>query len=495
MFDDTIDTEANDVQPILTVIDGAADMDPTELETTSSSLSFSDLGINQELVRALKRMGVESPTPIQALTLTDALAGRDICGKASTGSGKTLAFGLPLLQNTKKARPGRPAALVLVPTRELAVQVREVLSKLVMGGKGLWIESFYGGVPIDRQMRSLRKGVDIVVATPGRLIDLLNRGSISLGELRQVVIDEADLMADMGFLPSVEEILSHASPEHQTMLFSATLDGDIDRVVSRYMKDPLAFEVPKVDQADVTMTHHFYVVDGRDKAAMIEAMSAGSERTLVFVRTRDGAERLTYELEDMGVDAEMLTGGVKQGARERVLRKFSAGRVSVLVATDVAARGLDISGLDLVVHYDMPDDNKSFVHRSGRTARAGEAGVVVTLVQRNQIRSAGRIKKDLGIEGDLLKVSLEDPALRGVAVGERPRGEVVEVFSAPRSSSGGGGARRSGGFGRSGYAPRDGGSSGSTRRSSYGSGSGRSYGGDSGRGDGGRRESYGRRGR
>jgi superfamily II DNA/RNA helicase len=491
MFDDTRDPELVELQPNLTVLDGESG---DEEEEVIATISFADLGINQELVRALKRMGVEHPTPIQALTLTDALAGRDICGKASTGSGKTLAFGLPLLQNTKKARSQRPAALVLVPTRELAVQVKEVLSKLVSGGRGLWIEAFYGGVPIDRQIRSLRKGVDILVATPGRLIDLLNRGAISLGELRQIVIDEADLMADMGFLPSVEEILSHASPEHQTMLFSATLDGDIDRVVSRYMSDPLAFEVPKIDQADVTMTHHFYVVDGRDKAAMIEAMSAGSERTLVFVRTRDGAERLTYELEDMGVDAEMLTGGVKQGARERVLRKFSAGRVSVLVATDVAARGLDISGLDLVVHYDMPDDNKSFVHRSGRTARAGEAGVVVTLVQRNQIRSAGRIKKDLGIDGELLKVSLDDPALRGVAVGEVPQGEVIEVFSGSRGSSSGAPRRSSGGYGRGGFSSREGSSG---RRPSYGSG--RSYGsdssrGDSPRGDGGRRETYGRRG-
>lgn len=384
-------------------------------------LSFAELGVSKSIVNALSSQGIDEPTDIQSATIPEGLNGRDVCGKASTGSGKTLAFGIPLLQLSTKSAPQAPNALVLVPTRELALQVRNVLFSLVQANKEkkVWVEAFYGGVPIDRQIRSLRRGVDVLVATPGRLIDLLNRGALTLNGIERVVLDEADLMADLGFLPDVEFILSQIERDHQTMLFSATLDGYIEVLSDKYMDNPSVHEVKQPENRAELMSHHFFYVDYRNKDALLSKVTVGAERSLVFVRTRDGAETLARNLSFQGVEAELLTGAMKQSVRERVLKRFSAGKVQVLVATDVAARGLDISGLDLVVHYDLPDDEKAFVHRSGRTARGGKSGVVVSFIHGNQVRSLLRIQDHLGISEPILKVDVEDPALAGIAQGEK----------------------------------------------------------------------------
>ncbi len=402
-----------------------------------STQSFAGLGVSDSIIRALSQLGIETPSEIQAAAIPEALEGKDVCGKASTGSGKTFAFGIPLVQLAKRSKPLAPNALVLVPTRELALQVRNVLFSLSQTdpAKKVWIEAFYGGVPIDRQIRALRKGVSIVVATPGRLLDLIGRGAMYMNSLERIVLDEADLMADMGFLPDVEEILSHVGNDHQTMLFSATLDGYVDVLRKRHMNNPVTHEVAQNDDRTELMSHHFLYVDSRSKNALLSKVTKGAERSLVFVRTRDSAEVVAQTLYEDGADAELLTGAIKQSARERVLRRFAQGKTQVLVATDVAARGLDISGLDLVVHYDMPDDEKAFVHRSGRTARAGKTGVVVTFVQGNQVRSLLRIQELLGLSQPILKVDLNDPALAGIAQGEQPNAQEYKVHTQDRSRS------------------------------------------------------------
>lgn len=397
------------------------------------SNGFDALGVRSDIVAGLTKAGLTEPTAIQALTIGDALSGRDVCGKAGTGSGKTLAFGIPILQLATRAKPGFPTALVLAPTRELAVQVKEVLSQIAQGQTR--VDAFYGGVSIDRQMKSLRRGVDIVVATPGRLIDLIDRRCLSLSDTILVVLDEADRMADMGFLPPVERILGDTHPDRQTMLFSATLDGDVDRLIRRNMKDPVTHEVQSAQPTVDTMTHHFFLTDPHERLDMIAKMSAGAERTLVFVRTRDSADRLATRLQDSGIDAEAFYGGIRQSARERALQRFSTGRTSVLVATDVAARGLDVTGLDLVIHFDLPEDSKAYLHRSGRTARAGATGVVVSFLLRSQIREVIRMQRQIGLDVPVMKPDLEHPALAGIAQGEEIQATLVDTTSERRPPS------------------------------------------------------------
>ncbi len=409
-----------------------------------SNSGFALLGVEANLCRNLAAHGITTPTPIQAITLADGLAGRDICGKAGTGSGKTLAFGLPLLQNVRRAKPSRPTALVLVPTRELAMQVAEVLGEA--GGKEARVDVFYGGSSMDRQVKSLRRGIDIAVATPGRMIDLMERRLIDLSDLAHVVIDEADRMADMGFVPQVNKILAGAGPDRQTMLFSATLDADVAVLVRRHMSNPVTHEVEGEQPTVAAMTHHFFLVDPSERLDYVERMSSGAERTLVFVRTREGADRVAERLRDRGVAAEAFYGGLRQAARERALRKFSTGRTSVLVATDVAARGLDVTGLDLVVHYDLPEDHKSYVHRSGRTARGGAEGVVASLVPRHQVREVVRLQQVVGLETGIVQVALADPGLAGISRGEECSSEPVEIAARTERSEFGfqrGGARQS----------------------------------------------------
>ncbi|HEX4822610.1 MAG TPA: DEAD/DEAH box helicase [Acidimicrobiales bacterium] len=372
--------------------------------------TFESLGLSTDLVDALSAAGITHPFPIQSLTIPDALAGRDVCGKAKTGSGKTLAFGLPLLERTPAAQPNAPTALVLVPTRELAVQVHQVLQPLGQQ-RGVRVAVVYGGQSLEKQSRKISDGAEIVVATPGRLIDLLDRKAITLEALTCVVLDEADRMADMGFLPQVEWILRHVGGPHQTLLFSATLDGAVDVLVKRYQTDPVHCEVESRTITVDEMVHRFLLVHEMDKAKVAAAISRGVTRTMMFTRTKRGADKLAQALNREGVDAAAIHGDLPQKLRERALDNFQQGKLPVLVATDVAARGLHIDDVDVVIHYDPPSDHKTYLHRSGRTARAGESGVVVTLVLWNEELEIKRLLPRIGVQQPLVEVFSNDPRL------------------------------------------------------------------------------------
>jgi superfamily II DNA/RNA helicase len=393
-------------------------------DTYETTRTFESLGVSPELNKALADEGIVSAFPIQALTVADALAGRDVCGKAKTGSGKTLAFGVPLLQRAKAtmdagrprqaARPARPLALVLLPTRELAVQVHDVLTPLAKK-LGLRAVAVYGGADIDRQVSKLRKGADIVIATPGRLIDLGDRGEVSVEDLETLVLDEADRMADMGFMPQVEWVLRRLERPHQTLLFSATLDGAVDRLVKRYLSDPVFHEVASTTQTVTLMEHRFIQVHQMDKVKVVAAICRGQEKSLVFVRTKRGADRLVEHLTKERVKAAAIHGDLRQVNRERALSDFANGNLPVLVATDVAARGLHIEGVDAVIHFDPPEDHKAYLHRSGRTARAGKAGVVVSLALWNQLVEMEVIQRRLGLRVPIVEMFSNDSRLADLA--------------------------------------------------------------------------------
>ncbi|MFN2506019.1 MAG: DEAD/DEAH box helicase [Acidimicrobiales bacterium] len=410
--------------------------------------TFDALGVSPSLVAALAADGIVTPMPIQAGTIVDALAGRDVCGKAETGSGKTLAFGLPMIQRTTRAQPGRPRALILVPTRELANQVHDVLAPLAAAA-GLRTGAVYGGAPMDRQIKDLRRGVDIVIATPGRLIDLGDRGSLSVADVQLLVLDEADRMVDMGFLPQVEWVLRRLG-DHQTLLFSATLGREVDHLVRNYAKDPVRFSVMSDQPTVHTMEHRFLKVHEMDKVKVAVAVSKGAGRTLVFVRTKRGADRLLRNLRLEGARAGVLHGGLTQGARQRALSQFRDGQVPLLVATDIAARGLDVDGIDVVIHYDPPEDHKAYLHRSGRTARAGEGGVAVSLLLWNQVVDAERLRRQLGIAQPLVELFSNDVRLGDLnsqewAVAEGATGTdgaPAAVVRTPARRFNGGGRRR-----------------------------------------------------
>jgi superfamily II DNA/RNA helicase len=381
--------------------------------------TFRDLGLRAEFVDALAAQGIDEAFPIQEATIADALAGRDVCGKARTGSGKTLAFGLPMLQTAAKAVPGHPTALVLVPTRELAKQVVDVLAPL---GKevGMRVAAFYGGTSLDKQVKNLQRKITVAVATPGRMIDLLERGELDLDAVRTLVIDEADRMADMGFLPQVEWILRKVPNDRQTLLFSATLDREVDVLVRRYMTDPVRHEVESDSETIDDMTHRFLRVHEMDRVKVLAAIAAGVSRTLVFVRTKRGADRLVSQLKREGVIAGAIHGDLRQSARERALKDFQGGSHVVLVATDVAARGIHVDDIDVVVHFDPPEEQKGYVHRSGRTARAGREGVVVTLVMWDQELAVEQLQRRLGLRQPIIEVFSNDPRLADLATLDSP---------------------------------------------------------------------------
>ena len=393
-------------------------------DTYETTRTFESLGVSPELTKALADEGIVSAFPIQALTVADALAGRDVCGKAKTGSGKTLAFGVPLLQRAKAtigaggarqaARPAKPLALVLLPTRELAVQVYDVLTPLAKK-LGLRAVAVYGGADIDRQVSKLRQGADIVIAMPGRLIDLGDRGEVSVEDLETLVLDEADRMADMGFMPQVEWVLRRLERPHQTLLFSATLDGAVDRLVKRYLSDPVFHEVASTTQTVTLMEHRFIQVHQMDKVKVVAAICRGQEKSLVFVRTKRGADRLVEHLTKERVKAAAIHGDLRQVNRERALSDFANGNLPVLVATDVAARGLHIEGVDAVIHFDPPEDHKAYLHRSGRTARAGKPGVVVSLALWNQLVEMEVIQRRLGLRVPIVEMFSNDPRLADLA--------------------------------------------------------------------------------
>jgi superfamily II DNA/RNA helicase len=386
-------------------------------------MTFAELGVHPDLCAELTSQGITTAFPIQALTIHDALAGRDVCGKAKTGSGKTLGFGLPMLQRVaasekevvREGGPARPRGLVLLPTRELAVQVYEVLKPLG-AALGLHVNAVYGGADIERQVKSLRKGCDIIIATPGRLIDLGDRGELNVEHLDVLVLDEADRMADMGFMPQVEWVLRRiAEHAHQTLLFSATLDGAIDRLVKRYLSDPVFHEVASDTQTVSLMVHHFFNVHQMDRIKVAAAICNSMGKTLIFCRTKRGADRLVEQLQKEGVNAAAIHGDLRQSQREKALADFSANKLPVLVATDVAARGLHIDGVDCVMHFDPPEDHKAYIHRSGRTARAGSTGVVVSLLLWNQTIEAEVIMRRLALKRPIIEVFSNDPHLKNLA--------------------------------------------------------------------------------
>jgi superfamily II DNA/RNA helicase len=392
---------------------------PSEDEDSSEpepilATTFEELGVAPELVAVLASQGIMSPFPVQAITIPDAIAGRDVCGKAKTGSGKTLAFGLPLLMRLGTPAPRRPRGLVLVPTRELAIQVAEVLEPLAEA-TGRRAVVLYGGADIERQIKKLNKGVDVVIATPGRLIDLSDRGEVSVADVEVAVLDEADRMADMGFLPQVDWVLRRIEKPHQTMLFSATLDGDVDRLVRRHLSDPVRHEVASARVTVDLMEHRFLRVHQMDKVKVAAAICQGATKVLIFVRTKRGADRLVEQLQRERVRAAAIHGDLRQSSREKALLDFTTSKLPVLVATDVAARGLDIEDVDVVVHYDPPEDHKAYLHRSGRTARAGGRGVVATLVLWDQILDVERIQKRLGLVAPMDEIFSNDPRLANLS--------------------------------------------------------------------------------
>lgn len=372
--------------------------------------TFDALGVSTDLVEALSSRGITAPFPIQELSIPDALAGRDVCGKAKTGSGKTLAFGLPIIERVGRAEPRRPKAIALVPTRELALQVHDELAPLAEQ-RDVRMLAIYGGANMERQIKMLAKGVDFVVATPGRMIDLIERKEVSVADLEIVVLDEADRMADMGFLPQVEWILRQADNRHQTLLFSATLDGVVDTLIKRYQQDPAMHEIESSMVTVDEMTHRFLQIHQMDKVKVVASIARNSNRTIVFVRTKRGADRLAEQLGKEDVRALAIHGDLRQTAREKALADFSAGKLPVLVATDVAARGIHVDDVDVVIHYDPPEDHKAYLHRSGRTARAGEEGLVVTLVLWDQELEVKRLMKRLGLEQPLTEMFSNDKRL------------------------------------------------------------------------------------
>ena len=420
--------------------------------------TFAELGLPAALVRELARGGIEAPFAIQTRTLPDALAGRDVLGRAQTGSGKTLGFGLPMLARLADGErlPGRPRGLVLVPTRELAKQVSDALFPLAKS-LGLRVTSVYGGAPIRRQIESLERGVDIIIATPGRLIDLIERRSCRLDRVQITILDEADHMADLGFMPAVTQILDLTPEGEQRMLFSATLDGAVEKLVVRYLNNPALHAVKQVQTAVDAMDHHVFTVRADDKLAVTAEIVARPGRTLLFVRTKHGADRLAMQLARAGVDAAAIHGDLKQNARQRALDGFTAGSPRVLVATDVAARGIHVDDVDLVIHFDPPADHKDYLHRSGRTARAGNTGTVLMLAGAEQLREVKRLHENAGVTATSTTVFPGHDEVRKIAEsGTAPAPVPVRHPSSPRRpSEGGRPAGRSGGYqGRGGSSDR-----------------------------------------
>jgi superfamily II DNA/RNA helicase len=386
--------------------------DPTPTDPTPT---FAALGLPEALVAALARAGIQRPFPIQTDAIPDALRGRDLLGRGRTGSGKTLAFGLPLLARLAARRhrslATRPRALVLVPTRELAAQVERDLAPLARA-VGLRVLSVYGGAAMSVQMRTLRRGVDVVVATPGRLIDLIERRACALDRVEVTVLDEADHMADLGFLPVVTQLLEQVPSAGQRLLFSATLDNDVDVLVRRFLTDPVTHSV-EPDTAEQAATDHYaYIVASADKLQVVTEIAGSRNRTILFTRTKHGAERLAKQLGRAGLRAGALHGNLTQNARSRALAAFSQGRTPVLVATDVAARGIHVDDIDLVVHFDPPTEPKAYLHRSGRTARAGASGAVLTLIMPEQEAEVARLLDKAGVHPTRTVVTPGAPANR-----------------------------------------------------------------------------------
>ncbi|WP_371830481.1 DEAD/DEAH box helicase [Antrihabitans cavernicola] len=433
---------------------------------TTPEITFTDLGLPDALVNALSKNSITVPSPIQAKALPDALAGRNVLGRAQTGSGKTLAFGLPMLtrlaRHTDRPAAKRPRALVLVPTRELAFQVVESLGTYA-GALGLTVRPAVGGTPFGKQADQLRRGVDILVATPGRLGDHLRQGTAILDAIEITALDEADQMADMGFLPEVRSILGDTRDDGQRLLFSATLDREVQSLVRQFLPDHVQHSTADGRASVNTMDHYVLLVDRGNKDKVLAEIGARSGgRTIMFARTKLGCEGITDRLRAVGIAAESLHGGKAQNQRTRVLERFKNGRTPVLVATDVAARGIHVDGIDLVVHVDPPADHKDYLHRAGRTARAGEKGTVVAIVLPNQRNMMRKLTSMAGVKTTPVPVAPGSDQLASITGAQQPTGEPLRQsasYTDRRNSFDGRSRppRREGGGGYRGNAPREGG--------------------------------------
>jgi superfamily II DNA/RNA helicase len=415
-----------------------------DLGNVAADNQFAALGLAPRLVQRLARDGITTPFPIQAATIPDALAGKDVLGRGQTGSGKTLGFGLPTLTRLAGGRTEsrRPRGMILVPTRELAMQVHDALEPLahVMN---VSIKLIAGGLPYPKQIDALRRGVDLLIATPGRLIDLCEQGAADLGAVEIAVLDEADHMCDMGFMPAVTTLLDMTPAEGQRLLFSATLDNDVDTIVKTYLKDPVTHSTESGQATVTTMEHHMLVIEPGHKQSLTAELASRDGRTIVFVRTKLGADRVATQLRDRGVMAAALHGGLTQGARNRTLDQFKDGSVPVLVATDVAARGIHVDDVGLVVQADPAADHKDYLHRAGRTARAGGKGAVVTLVLPHQRRGMMRLAESAGVEAEPVKARPGDELVTELTGGSKPSGYPVKL-PAPKPQRFGKGGKRFG---------------------------------------------------
>ena len=401
---------------------------PTEVRSTHlSRTTFASLGVPDDLSNVLASQDITTPFPIQAATLRDGLAGRDVSGRAPTGSGKTLAFGLVIADKVTAAKPNRPTALVLVPTRELATQVATVLQPLARA-RHLRVATVFGGVGYGEQKNALRRGVEILVACPGRLEDLIEQRHVDLSDVGIAVIDEADRMADMGFLPAVRKLLDRCAPDRQTLLFSATLDGDVDVLVKRYQNAPVRHDVATSEDKQGDVQHLFWRAERDERIGLLMKLIDRQQSSIVFCRTRHGADRLAKQLSREGVEAAAIHGSRTQPQRERALAGFRSGRVRALIATDVAARGIHVDDVSCVVHFDPPGTHKDYLHRSGRTGRAGADGTVVSFVQRGQTGEVRAIQKALKIHQRFEAPSFADMPVAAPRV-------VVEPPAAPKNSS------------------------------------------------------------
>ena len=441
-----------------------------------TALPFADLGIHPRVIAALKARGIDLPFPIQAATLPDSLAGRDVLGRGRTGSGKTVAFALPMVsalaKSGRRRAPHTPRALVLVPTRELAIQVAETVTPLAAALE-LRTMTIFGGVGQNPQVAALRRGIDIVIATPGRLEDLIGQGHVRLGDIEVTVLDEADHMADLGFLPAVKRLLDATPRDGQRLLFSATLDNAIDQLVKRYLHNPVTHSVDSAASPVPAMTHHLFNVSRDNKPAVVRELVAGQGRTLAFTRTKHAAKKLAKQLTASGIPAVDLHGNLSQAARQRNLAAFSEGHSRVLVATDIAARGIHVDDVTLVVHVDPPAEHKAYLHRSGRTARAGAEGVVVTVSTPEERGDTRTLMRQAGIKPTAVDVTPGHPAI-GDLTG--PAAELVTPAPVVAQPSNGNGGRSQRGRGGSGQPRQQGGagrSSGGAGRASGGGGRGR----------------------
>jgi superfamily II DNA/RNA helicase len=433
------------------------------MSTSTSTAGFAELGVPAVLVKQLALAGIETPFPIQTATLPDSLAGRDVLGRGRTGSGKTYAFLLPMLARLAakptKRQPNRPRALILAPTRELVTQIEASLAPLAKA-LSLRTLTIFGGVRPNPQIQALRSGVDIVIACPGRLADHMQNGHANLDSIEITVLDEADHMADLGFLPVVRRLLDKTPRNGQRLLFSATLDGGVDVIVKRFLTNPVTHSVDSAQSPIAKMTHHVLHLDKDSRIPVLVDLTAAPGRTLVFTRTKHGAKALTRQLNARGVPAVELHGNLAQNARTRNLAAFSTGTATTLVATDIAARGIHVDDVSLVVHADPPMEHKAYLHRSGRTARAGNAGTVVTLMLDAQVSDVRDLTRKAGIKPTITRVKVGDPLLAKIAPGERAFVE-PSTLPAPVESDG---RNRSGGRGRSGGRPTgNGGRSGGNR--------------------------------